>query len=481
MLWNRGVGKMVVGEMVEQRDLVIIGGGPAGYQAAIRAAQLDLNVTLIEKSKLGGICLHKGCIPSKVFAHAAKKFRETKELSSFGITTGEAVFSMTKLGTYQERVIENLHKGIKSLCQANQIEVIEGEVNFISEHRLGVSRGHQFDLYEFTHAIIATGGKMKIPEIFPAKNEKILHADNIYHMKELPSDLIVYGNDYIALEVAFSFNQLGTEVTIVLEENDFSFDQSINRELRRLLKKERMTLIRNTTIETITSTETNIEVTYQNKEKSHKITGSHLFVSGEIRPNIESLGLDRIGVSLCEKGLIETDKTMKTSVDHIYAAGDVTSGPSLAVKAIKQGKVAAEIIAGLNNEVDLTFIPMVIHTSPPIASIGLTEQQATEYEHAIEVSQFSLSGNGYASITNERAGFVKLIKDANTGILVGFHMIGDGAVELASTGITSLEMAAREEDLNFPFYPHPSYNEAILEAIENFTGTAIHMTPVKKE
>lgn len=205
-----------------------------------------------------------------------------------------------------------------------------------------------------------------------------------------------------------------------------------------------------------------------------------MFVSGKHQPNIDTLGLDRIGVILCPEGFIETDETMKTSLDHIYAAGDVTSGPALAVKAIKQGKVAAETIAGLNNEVDLTFIPTIVHSTPPIATVGLTEQQAKDAGHEIEVSQFSLSGNGFAMITNEKAGFVKIIKDAETGILLGFHMIGAGAIELASTGITSLEMAAREEDLKFPLYPHPSYNEAILETIENFTGTAIHMAPVMK-
>lgn len=469
---------MVVGEMVEQRDLIIIGGGPGGYQAAIRAAQLGLNVTLIEKDQLGGVCLNRGCIPSKVFAQVAKKYSETKQLKTFGISTGEATFSITKLADYQDQVINNLQKGVQSLCQANKIEVISGAANFIAKNRIGVEQGHQFDLYEFTHAIIATGSKVVLPEKIAADHKRIFHSQNIYHIEEVPEHLIVYGNDYIALEVAFSFKKLGAKVTMLLNGPDFPFDQSINRELRRVMKRERIKLIRQAELGEVKATDESVEMTIMVGDEQSKLNGSHLFLSGYEQPNIASLGLDRIGVETDLNGMIKTDKTMKTSIDHIFAVGDVTTGPALAVKAIKQGKVAAEIIAGLNNEVDLTFIPTVVHSSPPIATVGLTEEAAKEAGYDVITSQFSLSGNGFAMITNEKAGIVKVIKEAETDVLLGFHMIGDRAIELISTGITSLEMAAKEEDLKFPLYPHPSYNETILEAIENLSGKAIHMAPV---
>ncbi|WP_096201637.1 dihydrolipoyl dehydrogenase [Bacillus sp. FJAT-45350] len=473
---------MVVGDIVQERDLVIIGGGPGGYNAAIRAAQLGLQVTLVEKADMGGVCLNKGCIPSKVHTHAAKQLSTLSKLEDIGISTKESSFDFGKLSSYKEKVVTNLRKGVESLCQANKIEILKGAASFISEVRIGVEEGHNFDIIQFKHAIIATGATPVAEGPLDVSHERILLSHEIYSLSEVPEHLVVYGSDYLSLEVASSYHYLGAKVTIVLDDakDDFNFDDSINRELKRLLKKSKIKVLRGHTIETISGSDTGVEFVCKKGEDAETVSGTHAFLSTKNQPNISSLGLDRIGVDVSEAGYVVTDVTMKTSKDNIFAIGDTTEGESLAIKAIKQGKVAAETIAGEASEVDLTFLPIVVHTVPPIATVGLTEKEAKEAGYEVKTGQFALGGNGYAMITGEKDGFVKVIKDSKTDMLLGFHAIGAGAVEMISTGTVALEMVGRDEDLTFPLYPHPSFNEAFLEAVEGLSDQAIHSPPAKK-
>src|SRR5690625_5110183 len=469
---------MVVGEFAESRDLVIIGGGPGGYNAAIRAAQLGLHVTLIEKEKLGGICLNKGCIPSKVFAHAAKEYASIPDLTSLGISTGNVNFDYDKLVNYKEKTVTQLRKGVEKLCAANKIEIIHGEANFTADNRIGVVKGHQFDTYEFNHAIIAGGSTPIKTDFLSVNNERILTAEEIYNLKEMPEQLIVYGSDYIALEIAFSYRNLGAVVSLILDGiEDFSFDHSINRELKRILKKQGILGHRGFHMNTITPAENEVKVHISKDGKKQSVTGSHVFVSTEKYADISSLGVDRFGIAMTETGFIEIDRQMRTSLNNVFAVGDITGGFPFAVKAIKQGKTAAEIIAGLSNEADLTFLPTIVHTIPPIAAVGLTEHEAKAAGYNVTVSLFPYNRNSYAMITNEKNGITKIIKDSENDLLLGFHTIGAGAIELISTAITTLEMVGREEDLNFSLYPHPSFNETILETVEELTEKAIHMAP----
>lgn len=473
---------MVVGEFVETRDLIIIGGGPGGYTAAIRAAQLGLQVTIIEKERLGGVCLNEGCIPSKVFTHAAKEYASLSNLSSLGISTGEATFDYGELLNYKDRTIAHLRQGVEKLCAANKIEIIYGEANFTAKDRIGVEVGHQFEVYEFKHAIIATGSTPVAPDFLAKQNERVVLANAIYNLPEMPKELIVYGSDSLALEVAFSYQSLGASITLIVDEKeDFLFDESINRELKRVLKKQKIKVYSGFQVGDILSSAEDVTVHLTKKDKTESVTGTHMFVATKQRANTKSLGIERFEIEMTEDGFIITDKQMRTSLNTVFAIGDVTSGGPSAAKAIKQGKVAAETIAGLNSEVDLTFLPTVVHTIPPIAVVGLTEEEAKAAGYKVKVSQFSYSGNGYAMITNEKNGLTKVIKDEETDLLLGFHTMGAGAVELISLGITALEMVGRDEDLHFPLYPHPSFNETILEAMEGLTGKAIHMPPVKKE
>ena len=474
---------MVVGEFVESRDLVIIGGGPGGYNAAIRAAQLGLQVTLIEKEKLGGVCLNEGCIPSKVFTHAAKEFASIAHFGDLGISTEGVTFDYKKLLNYKDKVITQLRKGVETLCTANKIEIIQGEANFTAENRIGVEVGHQFDIYEFNHAIIATGSTPITPEFLSDDRKHIFLADEIYNLSDIPKELIVYGSDYVSLEIAFSYRNLGADVTILLddEKNDFLFDESINRELKRILKREKIKVHRGFQIDNVSSDEA--EVTVKLSKDGNTITemGTHFYVATKSRANVLSLGLERLDVEMTQEQLIMTDAQMRTSLPRIFAIGDATEGASSAVKAMKQGKTAAEVIAGQNSEIDLTFLPTIVHSIPPIASVGLTELEAVEQGYKVKTSQFSYSGNSMAMITNEKSGVSKVIKNEETDLLLGFHTIGAGAVELIGTGTIALEMVGRDEDVTFPLYPHPSFNETLLEAVEGLSEKAIHIPPAKRK
>lgn len=477
---------MVVGEISQERELIIIGGGPGGYSAAIRGAQLGLTVTLIEQAHIGGVCLNKGCIPSKVFSHAAVKLSETAHLRELGIEGNDATFNIHKLISYKTKVVERLRVGVENLCKQNNVELIHGNAAFLSLDRIGVENGHQFDIFEFKQVIIATGSSPMPPTDITMKGERILGPHEIYELEEVPTHLIVVGHDYIALEAASSYAALGSKVSLVIDKKTgLPFDESINKELNRLFKKRKISVSHAVELISKNETDDGIALTFHtDKNKEETIQGSHLFFSGSRKPNVEALGIKRFGIELTTDEFIKVDENMQSSIPSIYAIGDVTEGPLLAVKAIKQGKAAVEVIAGGKPEVDVTFLPTVVHTIPPVASVGLTEQCALASGFAIRVSHFSLKSNGYATITDKNDGFIKVISNSTTDIILGIHMVGEGAIEMSGSFVQLLEMAAKEEDIKFPLYAHPSLNEGLLESVEELIGQAIHVAPdrsVKKD
>ncbi|GGA29487.1 dihydrolipoyl dehydrogenase family protein [Psychrobacillus lasiicapitis] len=474
---------MVVGEISQERNLIIIGGGPGGYSAAIRAAQLGLTVTLIEQADMGGVCLNNGCIPSKVFTHAAAKLSETAHLNSLGIGSSAMIFDFQKLSSYKTNIINQLRSGVESLCKENKIEIIRGKATFLSVDKIGVENGHQFDIYTFEQLIIATGSNPITPEVKKVKDSRVLSTHEIYKMDEIPEHLIVRGQDYIALEIASSFAALGAHVSVVIDAKlGLPFDDCINKELTRLFKKRKIKMLKEVDFISKNETEEDITITFlSDRNVVETISGSHLFVSETRKPNLEELGIIRFGIELTAEGFIKIDNDMRSSIPSIYAIGDITGGPMLAGKAIKQGKAAAASIAGIQTEVDLTFMPVVAHTIPPVVSVGLTEKSARDIGIDIRVSQFTLGGNGYATITGKKDGFIKVISDSTTEIIQGIHMIGEGAVEMSGSFVQLLEMAAKEEDIIFPHYAHPGYNEGLLEVVEGLVGQAIHTSPMKKK
>jgi dihydrolipoamide dehydrogenase len=474
---------MVVGELAHEKDLVIIGGGPGGYHAAIRAAQLGKNVTLIERDSLGGVCLNKGCIPSKVMAYGAERLAAARQDEFLGIQSTGLHFEMEKLVSYKNQIVKQLREGVEALCKANKAEIIKGSAFFLSNEKIGVENEDSYEIFKFNEAIIATGGTpVKLPGT-AAADKRILDIWTIADLNEVPENLVILGDDYIALEMAMAFQSFGSDVTLILNEgkNDFSFDASINRELNRVLKKSGISVVKGFFYEELQLSDDGISVVLGGSKGKKMIEGSHLFYSLGVKPQIDHLGVDRMGIKISSEGFIVTDHAGRTSIENIFAIGDVTEGPPLAVKAIKQGKTAAETICGRSSENDFSFIPHIARTRPPIACAGLTEQEANEQGYEVGVGEFSLSANGFAAILGKKEGVVKVVFDKDSDLLLGVHMIGQGAVELLSNGIQALEMAARDEDIKFPNFAHPSVNEALLEAVEAYKGEAIHSVPKKQK
>ena len=474
---------MVVGEISQERKLIIIGGGPGGYTAAIRAAQRGLSITLIEQAEMGGVCLNEGCIPSKVYTHAAAKRSETAHLQELGIGSSDNLLDLQKLSAYKAKVIDQLRSGVESLCKVNKIELIQGKATFLAVDKIGVEKGHQFDIFEFEQVIIATGSSPILPTTMKEQGKRTLFPHELFKLEQIPKHLIVRGQDYIALEAASSFAALGAKVSLVIDDKKgFPFDESINKELHRVFKKRKITVHKEMEFISTNETDDEISITFlTDKNEEETIHGSHLFVSGTRKPNLDSLGISRFQIEQTVEGFIKIDGNMQSSIPSIYAIGDVTEGPMLAVKAIKQGKAAVSSIVGEKTEVDLTFMPVVAHTIPPVASVGLTEQSARDFEMSIRISQFALGGNGYATITGKKDGFIKVISDSTTEIIQGIHMIGEGAVEMSGSFVQLLEMAAKEEDIKFPHYAHPGFNEGLLEVVEGLIGQAIHTIPHKNK
>lgn len=470
---------MVVGELAHEKDLVIIGGGPGGYHAAIRAAQLGLKVTLIEKQQLGGVCLNEGCIPSKILTSAANRLNLLKESQEMGVGDSEPIFQYDKLRSYQQKVMDQLRNGVESLIKANKIEFVKGNAYFLSDDRIGVEGDEQYEVYHFKKAIIATGNKQQAINGVQADGNRIFHSRMIQAIPDIPKHLLIYGYNEIVLEMASSFHAFGSEVTILLEKENFGFDSSIEKEIKRILKKKKIQVLKNVRLTRATYSQQDLLVELQIQEENISLNGTHLLLANSGIPNTHDLGVERIGININERGHIQTNKQCQTSILTIYAVGDVTDGPTIAVKAISQGKIAAESIAGKLVEYDSYFLPKVVHFQPPIASVGLTEEEAIAQGIEVKIGQFPLASNGFATILGKKDGFVKVISDSISDTLLGVHIMGEGAIELISSGILSLEMVAREEDLRFPFYPHPSINEGMLEAVEALNGEAVHLPPKK--
>ncbi|SFA88565.1 MULTISPECIES: dihydrolipoyl dehydrogenase [unclassified Bacillus (in: firmicutes)] len=472
---------MVVGEMAHEHDFIVIGGGPGGYSAAIRAAQLGRTVTLIERDRLGGICLNKGCIPSKHLTRAASAWTDLQKYEEFGFEQEALRVNHEKRLMQKENVINRLVDGIKALCKANKIEIIYGNAFFLSENRIGVEQTNSYEIYQFKNAVIATGGSPISHPAIKIDNIRILDSWHIANLSEIPDHLVIYGDDALSLEMAISYRIFGSYVTVMLpEKDDFSFDSSLNREIKRLLKKNKIQLVKSAEILSVShNSSTGIAVKYVVNGEERLLDATHLFFSAKMKPNTDDLGIDRIGINTDENGFVIIDQQCRTILSHIAAIGDITHGPSLAVKAIKQSKVAAESLCGEMSEFDLTFLPRVVHTVPPIASVGLTEEAAIEHGHKVLTGQFSLTANGYASLMGKREGFVKIVADAETELILGIHMMGEGAIELITSGTLAMELCARIEDMTFPLYPHPSINESLLEAAEHLNGKAIHVAPAK--
>lgn len=459
-------------------DNVVIGAGPGGYVAAIKLAQLGKEVLVIEKGKLGGVCLNVGCIPSKALinaAHMMDKFHIAQDMG-FNLSLGENVIDMSKLQVWKNKVVKKLTDGIGGLFKFNKVQHIYGTATFKDKNTLEVETSEGKLLVEFNNAIIATGSTpIEIPG-FKFDEKKILSSTGALDLAVIPKNLVVIGGGYIGMEIGSYLLKLGAKVTVVEATSTIlpTAEQELVNVVTRKLKKKGVTFHLDTKAKEAVVNGDNVSVTIETKDGLQTIDADYVMVTVGRRPNSKGLGLENIGVEF-DRNFIKVDKKQRTNIPNIYAIGDVVGGYMLAHKASKEGIVAAEVIAGHKSEFDFYAMPAVIFTDPEIASVGMTEKEALDKGLKIKVGRFPFAALGKALASGESDGFVKIIADEESDNVLGIHIVGQEASSLIGEGALAIEMGATAEDIALTIHPHPTLNESLMEAAEATIGKAIHI------
>lgn len=464
-----------------QKKVAVIGGGPGGYVAAIRLAQLGAEVTLIEKHKIGGTCLNYGCIPTKTLYKNAEVLRTLNDAEIFGVTIEGMHVDAGKIAARKNEVVHQLVSGIEQLIKTNGIEVIEGTAAFKGAGELSI-QPEEGAAYErtFDDVIIATGSVPSLPPIGGLETEGVVTSKELLDFKEIPKKLIVIGGGVIAMEFACIFSALGAEVEMVIRSDRClrEVDGEIAKRFTASLKKKGITLHKNVQMEQIEKTPEGVRLVGRQKEAPVAFEGDALLVSTGRKPYFEGLNLEGIGVQT-EKGIV-VDAHYKTSVDHVYAIGDVNGHMLLAHAASHQGITAAEAIMGIEPEGYNDVVPNCIFVFPEIACVGLDEERAKEKGVAIKKSKFPFVANGKALSIDETEGFVKVITDEND-IVLGVHIMGPHASDLIHEGALAITQKLHVSEIGKTIHAHPTLGEAFAEASMGILETAIHLAPKKKK
>jgi dihydrolipoamide dehydrogenase len=467
---------MVMGSLRQEADLVVIGGGPGGYIAALRAADLGREVTLIdERDSLGGVCLLEGCIPSKTLINAVELATAAADAKRFGVSFEGLKVDPVALRRHTDKTVEGLSRGVEQLVRSRGIDVIKARARFGGPRSL-VLEGGEVSGVDFRDCIIATGSR---PRTLPWAVEAGLWTSReaLELPAEIPASLVVVGGGYIGLELGLVYAGLGSKVTVV------EFDQRLLMGadpdlVEVMVKRARKQLHAIQTDSKVVGVKRDGEgylLDIQRGDTTEQLAADRVLVSVGRLPNTDDLGLDAAGVKTNAEGFIPVDEQCRTGVRGIFAIGDVTPGPMLAHKASREGKVAAEAAAGHSAAFDNRAIPAVVFTDPEIAWAGLTEQEAVAQGLAVRVGKFPLRALGRARTMGRTEGLVKVIADADTGLVRGVGMVGPWVSEMIAEGSLALEMGATLEDLMVTIHPHPTISEAIMEAAEQAAGAGVHL------
>lgn len=468
---------MVVGNMTMELDTVVIGSGPGGYVAAIRAAQLGQKVAIIEKDYIGGVCLNVGCIPSKALINAGHRYQESLDSKTFGIHTEGVSIDFKQTQKWKdEKVVRTLTKGVEGLLKKNKVSIIRGTAFFNDTHELRVVNGDEAQSYTFKHAIIATGSRPIEIKGFKF-GQRIIDSTGGLSLQEIPKKLVVIGGGYIGSELAGVYANLNSDVTILEGAPSIlpAFDADMTKLVVDDFKKKNVTIITGAKAKQAVETEEGVQVTYEVDGKDVTIDADYVMVTVGRRPNTDDLGLVVAGVEVNERGIIPVDKQGRTSAKHIYAIGDVTPGLALAHKASYEAKIAAEAISGQAAEIDYVAIPAVCFTDPELATVGLSEREAKEQGIDVKVSKFPFGANGRALSLNQSEGFVRLIAEKETGLILGGQVAGVGASDLIGEIALAVESRLMAEDISLTIHAHPTLSETIMDASELSLGLPIHI------
>ncbi|RTZ95188.1 MAG: dihydrolipoyl dehydrogenase [Deltaproteobacteria bacterium] len=451
-------------------DLVIIGSGPGGYVAAVRAAQLGLKTACVEKSpRLGGVCLNVGCIPSKALLDSSEYFHLAKtHFADHGIKTGRISLDIKKVMDRKETVVKELTANVRKLLSGNGIDIIQGTATLSGEGRIKVSTGKKRPkVLEGRHILLATGSvPIDVPGI-PFDGKRIVDSTDALSFQSIPGHLGIVGGGYIGLELGSVWRRYGAKVTVIemLPKIATTLDGQMARTLDRTLRRQGFEFRMNTRVDSARVVKNKVRVVLDTKGKSSRLTVDRLLVSVGRRPRTAGLGLENAGVLTDEKtGRIPVDETCCTNIPGVYAIGDLTPGPMLAHKASAEGIAAVECIAGQAGQVNYDAIPSVIYTWPEVASVGLTEEAVKKRAIPYCVGSYPFSGTGRARCMGETDGFVKLIAHARTDRILGVHIIGPRAADMIAECVLALEFSASSEDIARTIHGHPTFSEALMEA-----------------
>jgi dihydrolipoamide dehydrogenase len=443
-------------------DLIIIGTGPGGYVAAIRASQLGMNVAVVERENLGGICLNWGCIPTKALLKSAQVFEYVQHASDYGIQLNDAKADFPAMIKRSRGVADGMSKGIQFLLKKNKITVLTGDGSLVSANTVCVTDASgKATNYEAKNIILATGGRAKALPNVPIDGEKVIEYRKAMTLPTQPKRLVVIGGGAIGVEFAYFYHTIGTEVTLVefLEQGMLPReDAEISKEISKIYSKKGIKVLGNTSVESVDT------------------KGKDIVLSAAgVMPNIENIGLEKVGIIL-EKGLVKVDEFYRTNVPGVYAIGDITGGPALAHVASAEGITCVEKMAGHHPEpIDYQNIPSCTYCVPEVASVGMTEEAAKQAGYQLKIGKFPFSASGKASAAGDKSGFVKLIFDEKYGELLGAHLIGQNVTEMVAELVSIRKLETTGHEIIKTIHPHPTMSEAIMEAAAAAYGEVIHL------
>jgi len=468
-------------------DIVVLGGGPGGYAAAFLAADLGMQVAIVEAdSRLGGTCLLRGCIPSKALLHVARVIAESKEMLDWGLEFGDPKLSLDKMRARKEKVLATLSGGLQELAKRRKVKVVNAYGIFVDSQTLQLEGGdpstYESERLTFDHCILATGSKPAMPKAFDLETDRVMDSAGALELPDVPESLLVVGGGYIGLEMGTVYAALGSKVSVVemLDGLLPGADRDLVKPLHKKLEKEFEAIHLNTKVAELKDAGEKIEVTLEGPEANGSRSFDRVLVSIGRRPASAGIGLENTKVKLTERGFVEVDSKQRTADPHIMAIGDVAGEPMLAHKASHEGKVAAEVLAGEPAEFDVQAIPAVVFTDPEIAWAGLTAEQAKREERKIDVAQYPWQASGRAQAVGAENGLTKWIVDPETERVLGCGMVGVGAGELISEAVLAIEMGCTVRDVAESIHPHPTLSETMAFAGEVQLGTATEVYRPKR-
>jgi dihydrolipoamide dehydrogenase len=467
---------LVVGDIEIGTDVLVIGAGPAGYTAAIRCAQLGLDVTLIDNSQLGGVCLHKGCVPVKTILHVYSLANDCKDATRMGLEAKDITVDLVKTYAWKDQVVKKLESGIRGLCIGNGVQLMEGFCTLMSSSTAAVEGPAGTQHIEFKRAVIATGTHYEELQGVPFDGKLVINPDHVLQFDHIPEEMVIIGGGYAGITMASMIAAMGTKLVLVHKgEKLLPFlDDDVLKPVMDKFKEKGVKVISQATWKVEKSAE-RVCISVEHEGKSESLETTKLLVATGIKGNTENIGLENTKVKIDEKGYIVTNKEYLTDDPSIYAIGDIRGGYTNASKAFREGASIAEILAGKPGLPDFTVMPYTVSTDPEIASAGMSEEEAKKSGIDIMVATFPFSANGKAVSIGKTEGFVKVVAERATHRILGFHVIGPHAFDTIDEALLAIEMGARLEDVALTIHPHPALCEALREACAMALGTSVNI------